>query len=897
MQAHGWPAFRQRETAILKDLLAKYPYDSIIACGGGVVESDESRRHLQEAAATMPVINVLREREAVLRNLQNLLDTNSRPDYGEDEEQLMNRREPLYRACASHVFVNLTCDDGHLEEGQGSNRNGKAMAIYPLKYKQVGESFLRLIRFILGDARRPSSSSSRPASRQASPGPGLTGYSRGSISHLLGSHGPGPDVGTDRNSPSLAYPGNPSATSHFPMLPRKADPTSRASLLTRRTTAVSLTFPDLAKVEPSLVRQITQGVDAVEVRVDMLACMQPASYAVRSQQPHVKPVVDVDEVALQVEMLRKSAPGLTILFTLRSHREGGSFFDDRNLNQRQVASPYSQALYFQLLELAIATGVELLDVEMGWDPDLTRRLIEGRERTKIVVSYHDLKGALQWDTEVPLKLYQRAAREFGSGVHLVELIGTGFRSRIEQNSHLTSFAARLNSEAAADRSLSLPPLMALNMQLAGRYSRPFNDVLGFISHPALPIAAGPGQMSLKETMETLVRFGVFQPCHFHLLAAGQENELIDRVLRIAFEEFGLPYHLHSWPTSDGLELYLLQNKAAADDPMAWQGEAIDGGGSSGLFLAACNLSEEAKNLFDIMDRRHPAHLTLAARVVRAVDILARQDVSQSLLATERGRRVPNVLGDVRGPLIGCHTMPGAVYRTLSAHMAPINAPGFSMSALVVVLKAASPQSVQEVAAIEIATRSTLFAMAKLGFGDVYMLEEEKGAMETAMSEVLQLVRHSSNDVLDDNAGWEQTQTALQYSRCQFSNIEVRHLSESGGAESIRKPRAIVIVGGDDESQKATMQTLWKGSTPEYEGLVLPKETWDTLFGGTVLRIPSAKPLQYGGQHDTSSGVAWERGGWIHVAPWILDRDRVHKGVVEAWARRSAPVQSMQAGWQ
>ena len=911
--ARGWPAFREREAIILRDLLGKYPRDSIIACGSGIIESEESRAILIEARKAVPIINLVRERDAVLEHLSNLKAADLLPEYGEEEEQLIRRREPLYRQCASHIFVNLTCYEREADPvAEGSSRRNKTTSVYPLKFKQVGESFLRLIRHILGDARRPHSRPvSRPVSRPSSPSGGVSSFAshpRGSISHLLGSHGPGPDHGGDRYSPSASsphtLPSTPVATLQCPSLPRKADPTSRASLLTRRTTAISLTFPDLTQVPPSTIRAIVQGVDAVEVRVDMLACLRPASQVIRSSQPLAEPKIDLYEVAMQLELLRKAAPGLPILFTLRSDREGGCFFDDRNRNQRHMSSPYSQGLYFDILQIAIATGVELLDVEMGWDPELTRRFIEKRDRTKIVVSYHDLKGALQWDTEVPRKLYQRAAREFGSGVHLVELVGTASRSHIEQNSHLTSFAAKVNSEAAADRSLSSPPLMALNMHLAGRSSRPFNDVLSFISHPALPRTAGPGQMSLKDTMETLVRFGIYQDCHFHILTLDTESELVKRALQISFSEFGLPYHVKTWYLTDTLEGYLQRNKEGREGALEWQGESVDDR-SSGLFLGSCHLADQQRHLYDLMERRYSTHLTLSARVVRAVDVMARQDISQSLLGTEHGRRVPNALGDVRGPLIGCHTLPSSIYRVLSAHTAPINAPGIYASALVVILKP-STASAQEKTAIEIAARSSLFAMAKLGFGEVYVLEEEKGHLDDVISEVLYLVRHSRNDVLDEVAS---EHGSTETKRCQFTSIDVHQLGEpeakSHGPDSIRKPRAIVIVGGSEEKQETTMQSLWMPKTENggsVDGLSLPRETWDTLFGGTVLRVPSVSSNAFGQQvvqrgQEVEAGVTWERGGWIHVAPWVLDRDRVHKRVVEAWARRGAPVQSMQEGWQ
>ncbi|PWN51567.1 P-loop containing nucleoside triphosphate hydrolase protein, partial [Violaceomyces palustris] len=66
---NGWPAFREKEAQILSASLQRLPFDAVIACGGGVVESSECRRLLINAKETCPVIFVVRERGEVVKYL------------------------------------------------------------------------------------------------------------------------------------------------------------------------------------------------------------------------------------------------------------------------------------------------------------------------------------------------------------------------------------------------------------------------------------------------------------------------------------------------------------------------------------------------------------------------------------------------------------------------------------------------------------------------------------------------------------------------------------------------------------------------------------------------------------------------------------------------------------
>jgi pentafunctional AROM polypeptide len=68
----GFAYFRDRESALLEQLLTVYGEGKVIVLGGGVVEREDNRRRLQEYARTRgPVIHVERDLEDVFAYLHN----------------------------------------------------------------------------------------------------------------------------------------------------------------------------------------------------------------------------------------------------------------------------------------------------------------------------------------------------------------------------------------------------------------------------------------------------------------------------------------------------------------------------------------------------------------------------------------------------------------------------------------------------------------------------------------------------------------------------------------------------------------------------------------------------------------------------------------------------------
>ncbi|KAI8642774.1 EPSP synthase-domain-containing protein [Parasitella parasitica] len=114
----GWDQFRVKETAALKELLAKnsqYGYGYVIACGGGIIETAESREVLKEHTKTGgKVLHLVRDLDQVVRYLNR---DKTRPMYGEDMMNVWRRRRSWYKEVCNFEFVayaNSLVDDGYV---------------------------------------------------------------------------------------------------------------------------------------------------------------------------------------------------------------------------------------------------------------------------------------------------------------------------------------------------------------------------------------------------------------------------------------------------------------------------------------------------------------------------------------------------------------------------------------------------------------------------------------------------------------------------------------------------------------------------------------------------------------------------------------------------------------
>ncbi|KAF4512992.1 hypothetical protein G6O67_000315 [Ophiocordyceps sinensis] len=312
---------------------------------------------------------------------------------------------------------------------------------------------------------------------------------------------------------------------------------------------VSLTFPDLCQARDDIARVVT-GVDAVELRVDLLERQDP------------------DAILEQVSVLRDMAQK-PIIFTVRTESQGGKFPNGEEARRL--------ALYC----LGLRTGVDYLDVEVTSDDHTLQVVSRLRGHTRIIASHHDPQGALSWKNASWIPFYNRALQH-GAVIKLV-----GVARAIEDNFDLTGFKCKMLASHNT-------PIIAINMGVAGKLSRILNGFLTPVSHPSLPFAAAPGQMSAAEIRQGLALLGAIEARRFYLFGTPISQSRSPALHNRLFQRMGLPHHYD-----------LLETDSVSDLRVVLQ--SADFGGAS----VTIPLKRHAMGLVD--------ELTPAARIIGAVN--------------------------------------------------------------------------------------------------------------------------------------------------------------------------------------------------------------------------------------------------------------------------------------
>ena len=187
---------------------------------------------------------------------------------------------------------------------------------------------------------------------------------------------------------------------------------------------LALTYDDVSLAIPHL-DDLSIGIDCWEIRADLLR-----SY-------------DLTFLAHQVAILR-AASDLPILFTMRTHSQGGLFPDPRR-------DPVMAKRYSDVNKLAIKLGVEYLDVELFSPPGTIQEVMQIKGNTKIILSWHDWTGKVSWLGNEVKQIYEVACRE---GADVVKMIG--WAKSFQDNLNLRQFAQAVQQRGKV-------PLLAVNM--------------------------------------------------------------------------------------------------------------------------------------------------------------------------------------------------------------------------------------------------------------------------------------------------------------------------------------------------------------------------------------------------------------------------------------------------
>ncbi|KAG8830192.1 3-dehydroquinate dehydratase (3-dehydroquinase), partial [Serendipita sp. 399] len=289
----------------------------------------------------------------------------------------------------------------------------------------------------------------------------------------------------------------------------------------RRSYFLSLTFPNVVSNQHLLdedTTSILDGADAVELRVDLLS---PSGRAVA---PNIPPK---EYVILQLSQL-KHMTSLPIVYTVRTVSQGGAFPDD------------AQDQLFELLETGLQLGAEYIDVEITSPHEKIHHLRARKRSSQIIASHHDWSGRLQWSGPEIENIYATAS-QLGDIVKIV-----GKSNTLEENLGLRSFVQRKAAEPHAKL------FIAINLGTEGQLSRILNPTFSPITHPDLPMAAAPGQLSFPQIQTALHLLGQLPRKQFYLFGTPISKSPSPTLHNTGYRILGLPhqYTIHETPGVD-----------------------------------------------------------------------------------------------------------------------------------------------------------------------------------------------------------------------------------------------------------------------------------------------------------------------------------------------------------
>jgi len=294
------------------------------------------------------------------------------------------------------------------------------------------------------------------------------------------------------------------------------------------TTFLSLTFPDIS---PALERidELTEGADAIELRVDLLS---PSGKA-----PSAPTLPPREYVAKQLSLLRL-ATNLPVVYSVRSKDQGG------------MAPSNDDKGYLDLVTLGLRSGCEYVDLETCWKNSILDAVVAKKGASHIVASWHDWTGKMAWNGKEVKEKYDVCAK-YGD---VVKIVGTA--KSMSDNYALATFVEAQNAKGGK-------PFLAINMGAKGQMSRISNPILTPITHPLLPSRAAPGQLSAREINTARGLMGHSPRKRYFLFGSPIAASVSPTLHNTGFETLGLPHFYDRYEASsvdDGLKEIL----AAAD---------------------------------------------------------------------------------------------------------------------------------------------------------------------------------------------------------------------------------------------------------------------------------------------------------------------------------------------
>ena len=292
--------------------------------------------------------------------------------------------------------------------------------------------------------------------------------------------------------------GSPDVEASHDALFRLADRALRreVSPIFRNSVTISLTHGDMAAAARD-VPAIEAGADALELRVDLLG-----------DRSH-------DALREQYAVLRRAA-SLPVIWTVRSKGQGGAFAG-------------SEGEMFALLARGRRLGAEFVDVEGCWSAGARMGFVKAKGLCRVIASYHDFSDRYYDASEISRILV--SLRHSGHADVVKMAVRTSRPSQVTDMAYATS---KYMDEFRQ-------PAVGLCMGAEGRLSRVANPFLTFSTHPLLPGAAAPGQLTCEEVRRLRQELALVPAQRsFFLFGSPIAKSASPAMHNAAFQALGLP---------------------------------------------------------------------------------------------------------------------------------------------------------------------------------------------------------------------------------------------------------------------------------------------------------------------------------------------------------------------
>jgi len=385
-------------------------------------------------------------------------------------------------------------------------------------------------------------------------------------------------------------------------IPGSKEPSYNTAHLTMGQNAffLSLSFPVITDAAPYM-EAMCQDVDSMEFRADLLTCRDDRFELLYSLQklremcrPHATRAPMLPYLG---EVIDDSLP---IVYTVRTAHQAGTYPDDEE----------GIAHMFELLQLGLRGGTEVLDVESAWDKKKTDEIlsmVEDRYTSQILGSHH-VVGKKISDEEAIGYFRNCALDGRAHGAKVVLSIDD------EKDDDQAWRCAKASQTLAAANSEPIIPHISLILGDVGKYSRVINLPFTPVTHESLPFVAAPGQMTASEIMTTRLIMGQVLPKKYGILGHNISYSVSPAMQGSAFAATKLP---HSYCLIDMEDVNEFTNSDLWNDPA----------------FGGCSVTIPHKqSIIPYLD-----HLTDAAQTIGAVNTV--------IIKKEEGDRKRTLIGD------------------------------------------------------------------------------------------------------------------------------------------------------------------------------------------------------------------------------------------------------------